>query len=280
MRELYAKRPQGSVLAAWLWMEPDCVPLVSDWLDRLEAGYKSADKPFFGAEVTQPKRRLSGVAMYPAMVVSFLRHRKLSDLSERSQRGEAFDAYFAPEWLQFSGFTNLIQNVALQSRNPDVSPTFKDSESLSLIDLEAVLFHRCKDGTLIDRLEERLPVKKDEAAELTIGTRIAVLESLQSNKGAFDDAGRKMIEDMEGEIKRLKALSPVLEIEPVMDEEKELLRAKVKELERKLSVTVTDTGKNGFGKKKKRVRTLEQIASDKERMARARAGRKPKEETV
>ncbi len=150
----------------WLWLEPDCTPIpLPDgriWLDGINDAYKSAKMPFMGAEVLQPSHRLSGVAVYPPKVIAFLRNKRMADIfnvrmcGNMPARVEAFDSYFASEFLSYSHITTLIQQVHLVSRDPDVSPTFTDQASLSLLDPRAVLFHRCKDGTLIDRLRERM----------------------------------------------------------------------------------------------------------------------------
>lgn len=160
------------IMKPWLWLEPDAVFLTGDCLDLLDKEHarvnpeidpksKNPPKvfPFMGAEVTSPAHRMSGVAVYPPSVVTFLQKRKLIDLvADRGrgmgQREEAFDSYFAPEWLPNCHFTPLIQQIHWTS--PDVEPTFPDQASLSLLDPRAVLFHRCKDGTLIDRLREKL----------------------------------------------------------------------------------------------------------------------------
>jgi len=139
----------------WFWLEPDCVPLTPDWVEKLEEEAKkayAARKPFMGAEVTSPEHRMSGVGLYPPSVLEFLEKKRLGDMHIRR---DAFDSYFASEIVPKAFFTKLIQNVHLVSRNPDISPTFPDQTSLTLLDKEAVLFHRCKDGTLIDRLEEK-----------------------------------------------------------------------------------------------------------------------------
>lgn len=181
----------------WLWMEADCVPLVPEWLDRIEAEYTKAAKPFMGAEVSGPPRRLSGVAVYPPMVVTYLQKKRLGDMSVRN---EAFDSYYASEWMDHAHVTSLIQNVYLTQRDPDVLPTFPTQESLSLLDPRAVLFHRCKDGTLINRLREK-----------ETGTKIAVIESLVEMKGSFNAEGNALIRELEAEIARLKASPPNLD---------------------------------------------------------------------
>lgn len=248
MREKYAKIPkEANMCQGWFWVEPDAVPLSPKWADQFEADYREKKKPFWGAEITRPRHRMSGVGFYPAMTVAFLRHKRLGDLHVRN---EAFDAYFASEIIPNAHFTPLLQDVNLVSRNPDLIPTFPDEDSLSLLSSQALMFHRCKDGTLIDRLRERR----------------ALLEP--------------KVEPAPAPVVRQPVYTSPPVAEPVMDDEKEQLRAKIKEMEAMLSTKVKDVQprKGKWGKRKKRERTLEQIAKDKERMARARAGRANKVE--
>lgn len=246
MRELFAKRAQGSVLPAWLWMEADCVPTSFTWADALEAAYPKANKPFMAAEVLHPVRRLSGIALYPARVSSYLRHRRLGDLTMRSGKGEAFDQYYSPEWIEFTHFTKLIQNVHFTA--PNVPPTFPDAASLSLLDPEAVLFHRCKDGSLIERLRERMAAAPKPVVLFTGGGG--------SGHIAMDNP---------------IAIPHEVSMEPT---EMELLRKQVRDMQEQLSVKIKDAPRKLGGGRKKRERTLEQVAKDKERMARVRGARK------
>lgn len=141
----------------WGWLEPDCAPLTPDAFDRIEAEYAAAGKPCMGAEVTKPAHRMSGIGIYPPNTLAlFNRRRHINHLVFR-KREEAFDSFFAAEITASAHFTNLIQNVYLTGNAPDrICPTFPDQQSLSLLDPHAVLFHRCKDGTLIDRMEEKM----------------------------------------------------------------------------------------------------------------------------
>lgn len=153
------------IMKPWFWMEPDLTILKATALDVFEAEYirvnpevdpkakvKPSVRPFMGAEVVSPAgRRMSGCGMYPAKVVAFLAKKRLHDFSVRE---EAFDSYLASEIVPYAHFTPLLQNIHVTSRDPDVAPTFPTQESLSIIDPRAVMFHRCKDFSLVDRLME------------------------------------------------------------------------------------------------------------------------------
>lgn len=263
MREKFANMEKGKVAPGWFWLEPDCVPLVSDWMDKIEAEYMVAKKPFMGAEVTVPEHRLSGVAVYPPMVVTYLRNRRMGDMHIRQ---DAFDSYFAPEIIPNSKFTDLIQNVHLVSRNPDLLPTFPDRESLSLIDSKAVLFHRCKDGTLIERLRE---LKAGCVSGLNVsakaqerGAGIALSNPALPPEGSTPSPAMAALiaenERLKAALATTSAVSHVVQGEPAqgLDMPHE-----------------TKGGGTRRHKKRKVKRTPEEQAKINERMAKARAGR-------
>lgn len=63
-----SKPPAG----AWLWLEPDCVPLVAGWDETIEAAYRASGKPFLGASMkfSNGNEYLNGVAVYPRDAVT------------------------------------------------------------------------------------------------------------------------------------------------------------------------------------------------------------------
>lgn len=138
------------VARPWLWLEPDCAPISHGWLDQIDAEYTRANRPFMGDEVTRPERRMSGVGVYPPYVTSYTK--KLATLGP-----VAWDQYLANDIVPNCHFTNLIQHVwNVELGKPETIPTFPNADSLKLIEPSTALFHRNKDGTLIQRLRERL----------------------------------------------------------------------------------------------------------------------------
>lgn len=148
----------------WLWLEADCFPLERAWFDKIEAEYVKGAKPFMGAEVRQPSHRMSGIGVYPPMVVAYFKRIFLGDLV----REEAFDSFFASQIVPNAHFTTLIQNVWSTEPGKDVAPTFPDADSLGLIDSRAVLFHRCKNQSLFDRFTEHRqpPISSGETVSI------------------------------------------------------------------------------------------------------------------
>lgn len=226
----------------WLWLEPDCVPITPDWLDKIELEYEVAlkkGKAFMGGEIMNPQHRMSGPGVYHKYVTNYTRRMASLPLNV------PFDQYFARDIVPNAHFTTLIQNIwNVEFGKPETIPTFPDQESLKLLDPNAVLFHRNKDGTLIQRLRERGgPVRVVSTPSVTLDA----------------DVAQKRIRELEAQILQNQKLpAPTL---PVMRVEGPIIPDK------SLPAPVRR------GKRMKQ-RTPEQQAAMNERMAKIRAAKK------
>ena len=124
----------------WLWLEPDCVPITPNWFDALQKEYFAYGKPYMGA---MQNNFLAGVAIYPPYALDHFA--KFLD-----SNNDPWDRSGGAQVLREAHITRLIQH---EWGKPNEPPTFT---SLSSIKKEAVLFHRCKDGSLIDLLASRV----------------------------------------------------------------------------------------------------------------------------
>lgn len=143
------------------WNEPDCIPLRSGWLELLESEYYMAGKPFMGAVVkgvtvgaTVIPDSVNGCAVYPADTA--VRFGKI-------QFGgpEAWDilagpitapcAHHSKHYQYFWGEPNLAPTFAQAHTKGEPRNTF----TLEQIRADSVVFHRNKDGTLIQELRRR-----------------------------------------------------------------------------------------------------------------------------
>ncbi len=152
----------------WLWMEPDCVPLKSGWLDALADAYENSPKRFVGpiAKVKQdgvPPTVMFATAMYP--------HNAHEELQKFCDGKKAFDMAFSDHVVPRAHHTPLIQHIWGAVGDP---PTFKpvkaegDGENvgtLRAISKDAVLFHRNKDGSLMELLRNPPPVVETQEPE-------------------------------------------------------------------------------------------------------------------
>lgn len=135
----------------WFWLEPDAVPLVPDWLDEIKAEYEGSGKPFLLDRVVTPTSvHNSGVGVYPKDVMKFT-------LNLWKLAHEPFDVFFKDDFSPFTHHTMLIHDkfYAVWDDPKSGEPTFPDADSLKIIENGAVLFHRNKDGSLIQRLREK-----------------------------------------------------------------------------------------------------------------------------
>lgn len=140
----------------WLWLEPDSVPLRSLWLDDLTFEYHLSPKKYVGAFVHSeqpnlPPVHMAGVGMYPPEAFQSLRQFCAGE--------SAFDMAMADYVVRHATPTDLIQNHWGEQGLP---PTFTDASqgpanavTLDFLRPGAVLFHRCKDGSLINLLRAK-----------------------------------------------------------------------------------------------------------------------------
>ncbi len=243
----------------WFWMEPDCVPLpTSDgrpFLSHIQDAYtecstrKSQPKYLMGGEVKQPEHRMSGIGVYPCKVAEFTR-----GLPHLANNPAPWDQVLAPDFAPFVEYTPLIQNVwNWIPGDKDSSPRFPQVSSLSVIDPSAVLFHRCKDGSLIERLRE-----KKSLGEKAISDERFSQDSENSKADLVPIEVRAREAELLAEIERLKARQL-----NAHDAERGKLRK-------------VPAPKKPYSRKQfrgKRQRTPQQIEADRARMAKVRAAR-------
>jgi hypothetical protein len=129
------------------WNEPDCIPLEPGWLTTLQDEYYECGRQFLGCIVEaqggqQPApRHLTGNAVYPPNAIDYVRH--------TFRTGLAWDIASHQQVVPHAKHTTLFQHDWGDFDRP---PTFSD---LTRLRPGAVVFHRCKDGSLIRLLRQR-----------------------------------------------------------------------------------------------------------------------------
>lgn len=146
---------QTANLGPWTNCEPDCILLASDSIDVWEREYRAYGKPFMGelrpAHDVTPDY-LTGNMVLPKdalLLAPMLARRGLS----KDGVELAFDIVAARETLPQAHLTKLLQQVP-KPRDGE-GHSFPDQDSLKIIRDGAVMFHPCKDFSLIERLRER-----------------------------------------------------------------------------------------------------------------------------
>lgn len=142
----------------WIWLEPDAVPLVPYWLDVLADHYTLCPKRFMGVVHHHDQKDVKSPVFYGTAVYPNCAH---PDLKKFCDGKQAFDMAWSDYVVPRAENTNLIFH---RFGTPSEAPTFKavtlptDGPNVGTLDIlpkEAVLFHRNKDGTLIELLRER-----------------------------------------------------------------------------------------------------------------------------
>lgn len=157
----------------FMWLEPDCVPLCEGWLDKIEAEYLSSQKPFLGPVIeTQNKsfkpQYLNGTSVYPANAIRYF-HGPMVDFLKGA--GHAFDVAGSPQTVPNCHFSGLIQHGYTDEKGinhwgtyPNPPLEFKEAKEAgdgehiitpAAIHPGTVLFHPCKNSSLIDLLRKR-----------------------------------------------------------------------------------------------------------------------------
>lgn len=143
----------------FLWLESDCVPLIPSWLDALDFEYVRNGKKFLGyiyqcSQAFLPDRVMSAIAVYPNDAVKLL--------PDLPQSPRAWDVDGDVVMISNGAHTPFIYHLWGQQNLPPTFVAQKTPQSpinaMTPEDIpkEAVLFHRCKNSSLINLLERKL----------------------------------------------------------------------------------------------------------------------------
>jgi hypothetical protein len=186
---------------AWYFWEPDCVPIKSGWADALYDEYKQ--KPCilgtkFSNNITsdgqEMKEMIVGSAIYPPNLLDLCPLvRSLNDynMAYRSSQTvpEPWDIRSRHEFLKIGRNTDLIKTYwksvnYIQSQDKIVFFA-QDPESQAIqnivcpdrvVDMNAVVIHGCKDGSLhrmaINRFVMTQPILKEKDTTISVKTPV------------------------------------------------------------------------------------------------------------
>lgn len=141
----------------WFWWESDAVPLKPGWVDALYDAYKEGGLPFAG-HIVDRMDHMNGVGIYPPNVRRLCQEAMLT-------RGAAWD-YVLKDTIRgkCTNLNHIIQHIwnireedGVITNGDGHTATFPDWRSVERwMDFNCFILHRTKDGTLIQRLRERL----------------------------------------------------------------------------------------------------------------------------
>lgn len=142
----------------WFWCETDSIPTKKGWLDTLWAEYQLGKKPF-GGHWNSETNIFNGVAIYPPNIATYSQQMMMAGLVDAK---DAAGKPYQPPWdyygsKQVQRHLHVMNGLMQHLWDFDGKPiTFPTQESVQkLVRPEVALFHRVKDGSLIDRLRER-----------------------------------------------------------------------------------------------------------------------------
>ena len=158
----------------WLYLEPECVPLCREWIDKLEREYVRGGRPTMGREFQQQDtedgvrilRRVHGNAIYAYNLIagSPLVHNLGKYTAAYAHSGvspQVYDRYVAGEMSKLNQSTDMIgyypSTAAYKRKGNDITFATADTEIASVlrhfhpamtIERENVLACGCIDGSL------------------------------------------------------------------------------------------------------------------------------------
>ena len=148
-----------------LWCEADCTPMRSSWMYEIEKEYYQNEKPFMG-DFHSPSEipHMTGNAVYPANWRELAP--SLLEVVDKSPEW-GWDSKCAHETVPQMHHAASIQQIWTM-------PRFND-RNLKNIHPQTALFHRCKDGTLIDTLAARSGIPPIPLGEKIAGPVMSIM---------------------------------------------------------------------------------------------------------
>lgn len=169
----------------WFWLETDCCPLKAGWFQALESEYLAGNKPF-GGHWNERTDIFNGVAIYPHNVAMHCEDALMAALvvDEKNDNYQPpWDYYMSSRVKPMLHIMNgVMQHLwNLPDTSTEVSPSFPDWKTVEKwVRPEVYVFHRCKDGSLIDRIREQ---RNKVAKELKVSMAIPVPDVLVNAQG-------------------------------------------------------------------------------------------------
>lgn len=133
----------------WFWWEPDLTPLKPDWFKTIAEAHTKGGRPFSGHIVRHviPSGHMTGCGVYPPDFALRYERAMFADAA-------AWDVNMGKDVVRKCTPLNHLLQHQYFGEDGESCPTFPTLTSLNILAESAVTFHRCKDGTLMDRLVE------------------------------------------------------------------------------------------------------------------------------
>jgi hypothetical protein len=181
----------------WYWMESDVVPVAKDWLEKLEMHCTSTTKPyhgFFGPGPNGPY--MAGCGVYPKEI-------RLRASNAWFTEETPFDIAIGPQISRFvTPLNGLLCHEGHTGGTTGALGTFKDDDDVAKrIPIDAILFHKCKDDSLIKLLERQyqwsvLRFEKDYSVSPTEG-RLVLKAATRKREKYYKKVRKEGVEQFE-----------------------------------------------------------------------------------
>jgi predicted GH43/DUF377 family glycosyl hydrolase len=134
----------------FFWWESDAVPVRPGWLSTLADAYTNGNQPFAGPVAFQPNlgHYMAGVAIYPPN----LSHHYTTALLTRAMPWDVVASTRDGNLRKTHDLSNLICHTPVTNNTHFTSTDDIERE----IPASAVLFHKCKDASLLDVLQGKI----------------------------------------------------------------------------------------------------------------------------
>lgn len=140
---------------SFLWTETDSVPLCSGWIQQIEECHTKAGKPFTG-HWNHQTGVFNGVAVYPPDISRYAPKAMTAALVEGQQ--PPWDVYCSKEVERHLNKANHLFQHIWRDDTTGEAYHFETAEQVAkVIRPGVVLFHRCKDFSLVNVLRSRGP---------------------------------------------------------------------------------------------------------------------------
>lgn len=129
----------------WLWIESDCVPLKPGWYQTVKECHEKGGKPFTG-HWNERTKVWNGVSVYPHNTQEYGQRLMLV-------QNNPWDVSASKDIYPHLNVANHVFQHIWHDEQTGQAWTFPDMATVKkVIRNGCVLYHRCKDGSLIDRL--------------------------------------------------------------------------------------------------------------------------------
>lgn len=191
---------------AWYYMEPDCLPISSNWFEELCSEYEEKKRPFYGVRASYVEQsgearwedgeHLIGTAFYPQD--AWVRIKGYEEI-ERTQPNRPWDALTRNEVNPQTYFTDLILNIhgsrGFKLKDNKVSALYRTNldpnycrRPIEIPD-KTVLIHGCKDSSLRLLMAKRLGLPQNDVLTFAhygdLGDIIWSLPSIKEKGGGI-----------------------------------------------------------------------------------------------